>query len=478
MYVSMSDLASFRQYWRLPHGFFEGGLLPDGLRSCTVIEDPGMGSGIKHLQMGEVSVFCAVGWSSSHNDWLPMLDLHDATSGKVVATVRKTSNGELYCPFDVEAVIRAFQLEQYIESASHTASLQRARRMYYRLKPFIPRGTQIKFRRLIAPLQGKRSFPAWPLDVSLDDFYRLLLRLILQASQVPKVPIIWFWPKGYSSCIVLTHDIETQTGYDNLWQIVDLERRYGLRSLWNFVPERYHVGRQTLTDLAADGFEIGVHGLNHDGMLFDSYEIFKNRTAQINHYLQAWNSEGFRAPSAIRNIEWIASLVKATYDTSCPTAEIHTPQPGGCCSVFPFLIDQMVELPFTMPQDHTVFCILRDEGEQIWFDVASKIMDQHGLINIIVHPDYVIDSNGLARYEAFLQWLQLQQQQRSIWFALPKEVAAWWKSRSQQQLRYAGSNWRIDGPEAERSRIAHVSVTDYGLSLDADEQATLGRQSL
>jgi len=474
----MSDLANFKQYWKLPYGFFEGGSLPDGLRSCTVIEDPGMGSSIRHLQMRKVSIFCTVGWSSNHNDWPPILDLRDAKSGQVVATVRKTSNGELYCPFDIESIIDAFRLERYTESTSRTAWLRHARQLYYRLKPLVPRGMQIKFRQLIAPLQGKRGFPDWPLDVSLDEFCQLFLWLILQASKVPRIPIIWFWPKGYSSCTVLTHDVETKNGYDNLWQIVDLERKYGFRSLWNFVPERYHVERQTLTDLASDGFEIGVHGLNHDGMLFDSCDTFKSRTVQINHYLQAWNSEGFRAPSAIRNIEWIASLIKATYDTSCPTSEIHTPQPGGCCSVFPFLIDQMVELPFTMPQDHTIFSILKDESEQIWFEVASKIMDQHGLINIIVHPDYLIDSNGLARYEAFLQWLQLQQQQHSIWVALPKEVAAWLKSRSQQQLRYDTSNWRVDGPETERSQIAYVSVTNHGLSFDIDEQAALDRQSL
>lgn len=457
----MSNLISFKRYWKLPRGFFSREPLPDNRRTCAVVENPGIGQALRHLMMGETSIFCTIGWPSVPRGLLPLFDLRDAKSGEAVATVGKTLGGELYCPFDVQSVVEAFQLERYTQSAPDAVWLQRARRLYYCLRPFIPRAIQIKFRQSIAPLQGRRNFPAWPLDVSLDGFYRLLLRLILQVSGITRIPFIWFWPKGYSNCVILTHDVETRMGLDNLWQIVNLERKYGFRSLWNFVPKRYNVELRILTDLAADGFEIGVHGLYHDGHLFDTYAIFESRAIQINHYLQAWNSEGFRAPSAIRNLEWIAAQINAAYDTSCPTAEVHVPQPGGCCSVFPFMIGQMVELPFTIPQDHTLLTILKNQYENVWSDVAFQIMDQHGLVNVNVHPDYMLDPNDLARYEALLQ--RLRQQQRNTWFALPREVAAWWGSRSQQQLHYDASGWQVSGPGAESARIAYISVADHNL---------------
>ena len=33
------------------------------------------------------------------------------------------------------------------------------------------------------------------------------------------------------------------------------------------------------------GFEVGVHGLNHDGKLFQSRQIFEKRSHKINYYL-------------------------------------------------------------------------------------------------------------------------------------------------------------------------------------------------
>ena len=457
----MSDLSSFKQYWKLPRNFLSGEPLPGDRRACGIVEDAGIGRGIRQLMVGEISIFCTTAWPSIPRGLLPLLDLRDTKTGKVVATFGKTLGGELYCPFDIQAVVKAFQLELYAQSTPDAVWLQHARHLYYRLRPLIPRAVQIRFRQLIAPLQSRRDFPDWPLDVSLDHFQRLLLRLMLQVSELDRVPFIWFWPEGYSNCVILTHDVETQVGHDNLWRIVNLERKYGFRSLWNFVPKRYDINAQIPTDLVADGFEIGVHGLYHDGRLFDSYAVFSKRAAQINRYLQTWGSEGFRAPSAVRNLEWIAAHIDVKYDTSCPTTEIHAPQPGGCCSVFPFMVGQMVELPFTMPQDHTLLTILKGEYDNIWSEVASQVLDQHGLVNIIVHPDYMLEPNDLAYYEAFLQWLR--QRERNTWFALPREVAAWWRSRSQQQLYYGASGWKVDGPEAERTRIAHISVAGQDL---------------
>jgi hypothetical protein len=208
----MSNLMGFEQYWKLPFGFLSGNPQDESLKSCGVIENPGTSRGLRRSELGDTSIFCETGWHDVPSGLHPLLDLRDPRTGESIAVVATTADGGLYCPFNVQAVIEAFQLERYSQSAPSAGRLQHARRLYYLLRPFIPRALQIMFRQSIVPLQGQVSFPSWPLDTSLDDFLQLLLRLILQANDITQVPFIWFWPEGYSHAVVLTHDVETQAG--------------------------------------------------------------------------------------------------------------------------------------------------------------------------------------------------------------------------------------------------------------------------
>ena len=456
----MTAFLRFEQFWKLPHGLLQERMLPDGEHLCKLVQAQKKDRAQSRVLVGENSVFCAPNQSTAH-DATPLVELCDLQSRAIVGAITKTRDGSLHLPFELDAAIEAFQLELYAQSSGANHFLQTARRIYYSLRPLIPRELQIAFRRSIVTLQETSRFPRWPLDTSLDELYRLVMRLILETSGLDSIPFIWFWPQGYSHAVCLTHDVETQFGHDHLDPIINLESKYAVRSLWNFVPERYQVSRQLLNDLQAVGFEIGVHGLVHDGHLFDSYDIFTRRAEKINRYVREWKSVGFRAPSAIRNLKWIARHLEVEYDTSCPTVEIYAPQPGGCCSVFPYLVDELVELPFTLPQDHTLFTILKQSDEHIWLEGASQIIARNGLVNIIVHPDYTQSARDVARYEKLVQFLQTS---HTTWFALPREVARWWKNRTQQQLVFEQGKWHVVGPDAERSRIAYVSLNDSNLT--------------
>jgi hypothetical protein len=456
----MTDLTSFEQFWKLPSGFISGKPLPDNSKICEIIEDTGSKSNLIKLKVFEASIFCPTGWLSNPQGLDSYLIVYDPLTGEAVASIGKTSSSELYVPFRVKSVIEAFQLEHYTKSASFTGLLGIGRRFYYLLRPLLPRSIQIKFRQSITPLQSRKDFPEWPLDVSLDNLLKLVLRMIMQASGISEIPFIWFWPNSFSFAVILTHDVETLVGFENVWRIASLERKYGFRSLWNFVPERYPIDGQLLNDLVAGGFEVGVHGLNHDGRLFDSYELFKNRAHKINEYLKSWKSKGFRSPSAIRNLAWISTHIYALYDSSCPTTEKFAPQPGGCCSVFPFMVSEMVEIPFTMPQDHTLFKILNYENNKVWIDTVSQIKSLNGLVSVIVHPDYMLSSKDLANYEALLDFLASQE---DCWFALPQEVAGWWKFRNSQSLIYDSPDWKINGLEAQKARVAFATLEDQEL---------------
>ena len=384
-------------------------------------------------------------------------------NGLPLADGHKLTRDEAALPVEIDEVIRFFQLEVYQSQSSAVSEyLDLTRRIYYLLRPLIPRTIQITFRKLLASIQARQSFPAWPIDFSLDDLYMSTLILLMQASNIQELPFIWFWPHSCVSCAVITHDVEMQVGHDHINQIAVLDEKYGFRSLWNFVPERYQVDRDLLKDLSARGHEIGLHGLYHDGKLFNSKKVFLSRVERINRYLQDWDSVAIRSPSAIRNLKWIAEHINVSYDTSCPNSEIYAPQPGGCCSVFPFMVNGMVELPFTLPQDHTLFTILKGKGDyrQIWMQVASRIIERHGLVNIIVHPDYMVDDLSLGYYEVFLSWLS---EQKNCWFALPRDVAAWWRNRSEQSLSSSLNSWQISGPMADQAHIALVKLRDSQL---------------
>jgi hypothetical protein len=89
-----------------------------------------------------------------------------------------------------------------------------------------------------------------------------------------------------------------------------------------------------------------------------------------------------------------------------------------------------VELPVTLVQDHTLFEILRERSIERWSHKGDWIIRNHGLINVIVHPDYIRSPERLALYDAFLSWLRSRIECSAGWHALPRDVAAWWRTRA------------------------------------------------
>ena len=196
------------------------------------------------------------------------------------------------------------------------------RNIYYQFKPFIPRWLQLKIRRKIVLRKLKQISDIWPIDE--------------KAARVPKG---WKgWPDNKKFVLVLTHDVESQKGHDNCLKLAKLEQDLGFRSSFNFVPERYTVSKELRDTLISNGFEVGVHGLNHDGKLFKTKKTFKERAIKINHYLKKWNAVGFRAPAMHHNLDWIHDL-NIKYDLSTFDTDPFEPQSEGVCVVFPYKID-------------------------------------------------------------------------------------------------------------------------------------------
>jgi hypothetical protein len=390
-------------------------------------------------------------WREQLGEWQTLLPLHDMR-GNVVASIWRMNSGTVFLPFEPDEVIQNFWSEAYLQigaSPVKAGIMNLARRSYYRLKPLLPRRAQIRLRRLLAPIQARSSFPRWPSEEALHDFYTLLFSLVEAVAREP-VPWISPWPKGRSWALVLTHDVESTVGYRNLDLLLDLEQAAGYRSSWNFVPKRYAVDDDVIRKLVEAGCEVGVHGAYHDGRDFESLEVFKERLPIMQSHAEKWNAVGFRSPATHRQWDWMP-LLPFDYDTSYPDTDPYEPQAGGCCTWLPFFNQQQVELPITLAQDHTLFVILGHEDERAWIQKAEFLKRKGGMALLITHPDYMLDRGPREAYARFLGRFQ---DDPDMWRALPREVSSWWRRRAASHLERAGEGWRIVGPAAAEGAIS------------------------
>src|SRR6201999_1858705 len=113
-------------------------------------------------------------------------------------------------------------------------------------------------------------------------------------------------------------------------------------------------------------------------------------------------------------------------------------------------------LPVTASQDYTLFHMLNDYSMALWEEQIAAIRQKNGLISFIVHPDYIIEPAARRIYTELLQRLHALRAGGQTWIALPREVAAWWRLRSELNLvRDGTSSWRVEGEGRERARVAY-----------------------
>jgi peptidoglycan/xylan/chitin deacetylase (PgdA/CDA1 family) len=269
--------------------------------------------------------------------------------------------------------------------------------------------------------------------------------------------------------VIVTHDVESSAGVENIDAVLEVERRHGIVSSWNFVAEWYPIPSGTFERVRASGCEVGLHGVKHDGLLFRDRAGFEAQLPDIHRYLREWDAVGFRSPATHRNADWMSEL-GCLYDSSFPDTDPYEPEPGGCCSVFPYFLDGLVELPITMAQDHTLWEILREPGIDLWRHKGDWLIANHGLINVIVHPDYVLSPERLELYSQLLAYLREQVESDGGWHALPREVASWWKARAQMSVAEGEATPRTadssPGEWSSRATIAWASSRDGEISID------------
>lgn len=304
--------------------------------------------------------------------------------------------------------------------------LSAARRWYYALKPILPRSFTCVLRRMQSRSAQRRSLLDWPIEDRYVRFQWAVMENLLLLTGRQSMDYRAFWPSGQSFAFVLTHDIETEEGQHYARAVADLDRSFGFRSSFNFVPERYPVDYALIEDLRRWGFEVGVHGLRHDGKLFDSRAEFERRAARINFYLKELGAVGFRSPLTMRNPEWM-QMLEVEYDSSFFDTDPYEPLPGGTMSIWPFFLGHFVELPYTLLQDYTLTAVLGETTPRMWLQKVEFIEKYQGMALLNAHPDYLVRPATRKVYADFLAAMQCR---GGYWHALPCEVARCWRSRA------------------------------------------------
>lgn len=380
----------------------------------------------------------------------------------------KLNDGTVYLPFDPSEVVNDLRLEMYAADWRERFPMSVLAAMYYFLRPLLP--VQIRKHLQEFHFRGwsNLEFPRWPVDCSVDNLLAQLLSLSLKTNGMKRIPFIWFWPQGATSCAIMTHDVETQVGYEFCKTLMDTDDSFGIKSSFQVIPEhRYFVTTEFLSSIRNRGFEIVVHDLNHDGHLYRNRRQFLERAAKINSYATAYGAEGFRAASLYRKQLWYDAL-NVSYDMSIPNVAHLDPQRGGCCTVMPYFIGNVLELPVTTTQDYTLFNILNDRSIELWKQQMEIIMEKHGLISFIVHPDYIIEPQHRRIYEALLACLCCVQEENGVWIATPGDVSRWWRQRAEMRLFHGTDGWCIEGPGSERACLAYAVLDRDQLKYEID----------
>jgi len=307
----------------------------------------------------------------------------------------------------------------------------------------------------------------WPVEDRYVRFQFETVARLLRNRHQRTAQFLSLWPAGKRYAFVLTHDVETERGQAFVRELAALEVGLGFRSSFNFVAEGYRVDLQLIAELRERGFEVGVHGLKHDGKLFSSEQEFLRRARRINKYLREWGAVGFRAPLTHRHPEWMQAL-DIEYDSSfCDTDPFETVS-GGTMSIWPFVMGAFIELPYTLPQDHIVLSTLRERAPTTWLQKLEFIAQHLGMALLGAHPDYLRVPEHLKVYEAFL--LEVRRRGNS-WNALPRDVARWWRARQECRPACRRGHWEIHG-------LPGATVADLALRDDPDGSTSDGPPAL
>jgi glycosyltransferase involved in cell wall biosynthesis len=203
--------------------------------------------------------------------------------------------------------------------------------------------------------------------------------------------------------------------------------------------------------------------------------------------------------------------LRIQYDASTFDTDPFEPQPDSRGTIFPFWVSRdkasphsspvlrqgYVELPYTLPQDSTLFLLLRESSADIWLRKLDWIVKHGGMALLNVHPDYIHFEDGRPSRRTFPAafYAELLEYTRSkygdcVWHVLPQELASFVakikpvsRPKPRRICMLTHSFYQADArvtryAEALAERGDHVDVVALRRSPDMTERETVGNVNL
>jgi hypothetical protein len=240
---------------------------------------------------------------------------------------------------------------------------------------------------------GGMAFPEWQYEQRFDDLRARLWETVATEADVSLAAPVY--ADGRQGAVLLTHDIDSRAEIAGIVALRELEHRFGLVSAFGFIPEVSWPDRSVIDRLLDDGCEVYCHDIRHNGKLpfmgvpamRASFELFFERNPYARDVVH-----GFRSGQLLMTATLLGVIGEFfSYDLSLPDSERGGPygSSAGCATVYPFLVDDLLEIPLTLPQDFYLFNVERLDSTGIlslWRNKLESVLARGGVAVLNTHP--------------------------------------------------------------------------------------------
>lgn len=345
---------------------------------------------------------------------------------------------EFYLAFDITKNIENILYQRYLKVSSFSKFSQKFGSMFFSK---IPQNIGVPLISMFLKLQNQFSskfeFPDFPTDDCVDKLREIFLYLLVKSEG--EIKHDYFWKDDIKVVFSAVHDVDTEGMHEHIRDLVELEKKRSVKSCFYFT-NKIDYKKEMLEYLKKQKFEFGSHGHKHDGKLLDvSDDEMQDRLRLSLEKLGKVN--GFRSPFNMCNESLIKALKKVgfKYDGSMENSRIKGsalyPR-NGCCSLFPYDFNGIVEIQSTMPPDSVMSYghYSKEECLKVWKEKLKYIESVNGMCVMQIHPLHDKKTKAwvdvMDNYEMMLDHVQ----GKDYWFATPSEIADWWVRRSKGKV--------------------------------------------
>lgn len=216
-----------------------------------------------------------------------------------------------------------------------------------------------------------------------------------------------FYGLGKRFVLALSHDVDTRIGYKFVPKMAEDLKSRGLTSSFYFLTHAdYQVDQVIIRELIEEGFEVGLHGMNHDvGIGMRSRSYIRNWLEQAIIKLGI-ERPGFRSPGLSVSRVLMEELNRAgfLYDSSLQYGCSFYSSTGYS---LPFRLAglQILEIPIWF-QDAFLFrdAEMSSEDALTWCrDQITRLSGIRAVVVLLLHPDIMVHHQQFWR--SFLDYL-------------------------------------------------------------------------